>query len=156
VYALRPPALDDLGLVPAIQTHVAQQTRPLKNLNVSVETPTQGLPPLSAAIELATYRITLEALTNVINHAQARNCTISLSVSEGRYRRLNLEIVDDGEGLSENHQAGVGLTSMRGDLLAKLGRFDEARAELERAATLTRNARERELLIARAREAGLH
>ncbi len=43
------------------------------------------------------------------------------------------------------------LPGVRGDLLAKLGRFDEARAELERAASLTRNARERELLLARAR-----
>jgi RNA polymerase sigma-70 factor (ECF subfamily) len=43
------------------------------------------------------------------------------------------------------------LPSVRGDLLAKLGRRDEARAEFERAATLTRNARERELLLARAR-----
>jgi predicted RNA polymerase sigma factor len=42
------------------------------------------------------------------------------------------------------------LPSVRGDLLAKLGRFDEARAEFERAATLTQNARERELLRARA------
>ena len=42
------------------------------------------------------------------------------------------------------------LPSVRGDLLAKLGRFDEARAELERAARLTRNARERELLLERA------
>jgi RNA polymerase sigma-70 factor (ECF subfamily) len=42
------------------------------------------------------------------------------------------------------------LPSVRGDLLAKLGRADEARAEFERAASLTRNARERELLLARA------
>jgi len=42
------------------------------------------------------------------------------------------------------------LPSVRGDLLAKLGRFDEARAELEHAASLTRNARERNLLLARA------
>ncbi|HSS01874.1 MAG TPA: RNA polymerase sigma factor, partial [Kofleriaceae bacterium] len=42
------------------------------------------------------------------------------------------------------------LPSVRGDLLAKLGRFDEARAELERAASLTQNARERELLLERA------
>jgi RNA polymerase sigma-70 factor, ECF subfamily len=42
------------------------------------------------------------------------------------------------------------LPSVRGDLLVKLGRFDEARHELERAATLTRNTRERELLLARA------
>src|SRR5438477_699788 len=46
------------------------------------------------------------------------------------------------------------LPSVRGDLLAKLGRFDEARAEFERAASLTRNARERELLLERARACG--
>jgi predicted RNA polymerase sigma factor len=46
------------------------------------------------------------------------------------------------------------LPSVRGDLLAKLGRLDEARAEFERAASLTRNARERELLLERARAAG--
>ena len=43
------------------------------------------------------------------------------------------------------------LPSVRGDLLAKLGRLDEARAEFERAASITRNARERELLLDRAR-----
>ena len=42
------------------------------------------------------------------------------------------------------------LPSVRGDLLAKLGRFDEARTEFELAASLTRNARERELLLGRA------
>jgi predicted RNA polymerase sigma factor len=43
------------------------------------------------------------------------------------------------------------LPSVRGDLLKKLSRFDDARAEFERAASLTRNARERELLLNRAR-----
>jgi len=42
------------------------------------------------------------------------------------------------------------LPSVRGDLLVKLGRFDEARVEFERAASLTRNTRERELLLDRA------
>lgn len=42
------------------------------------------------------------------------------------------------------------LPSVRGDFLSKLGRFEEARAEFERAAALTRNARERELLLERA------
>jgi RNA polymerase sigma-70 factor, ECF subfamily len=46
------------------------------------------------------------------------------------------------------------LPSVRGDLLAKLGRSDEARAEFERAASLTHNARERELLLERARTVG--
>jgi predicted RNA polymerase sigma factor len=44
------------------------------------------------------------------------------------------------------------LPSVRGDLLTKLGRYDEARVEFNRAASLTRNARERELLLERARE----
>jgi RNA polymerase sigma factor (sigma-70 family) len=48
------------------------------------------------------------------------------------------------------------LPSVRGDLLAKLGRLDEARAEFERAAALTRNTRERELLLQRAASCGPH
>ena len=65
-------------------------------------------------------------------------------------RRPALELVDalaDEPALRDYHL----LPSVRGDLLAKLGRDAEARAELERAATLTSNARERELLLARAR-----
>jgi predicted RNA polymerase sigma factor len=46
------------------------------------------------------------------------------------------------------------LPSVRGDLLKKLGRLDEARAEFERAASITRNVRERELLLDRARSCG--
>jgi len=46
------------------------------------------------------------------------------------------------------------LPSVRGDLLKKLGRMEEARAEFERAASLTRNARERNLLLERARSCG--
>jgi RNA polymerase sigma-70 factor, ECF subfamily len=52
------------------------------------------------------------------------------------------------EGALENYHL---LPSVRGDLLKKLGRLDEARAEFERAAALTRNARERQLLLTRAR-----
>jgi RNA polymerase sigma factor (sigma-70 family) len=64
-----------------------------------------------------------------------------------------LELVDRLAGepaLASYHQ----LPSVRGDLLAKLGRHDAARAEFERAASLTRNSRERELLLRRARQAG--
>jgi predicted RNA polymerase sigma factor len=48
------------------------------------------------------------------------------------------------------------LPSVRGDLLTKLGRFSEAKAEFERAASLTRNTRERELLLERANAAASH
>jgi predicted RNA polymerase sigma factor len=64
--------------------------------------------------------------------------------------QLGLEIVD--ALTSERSLEGYHLLpSVRGDLLAKLGRFDEARPEFERAASLTRNDRERELLLERAR-----
>jgi RNA polymerase sigma-70 factor (ECF subfamily) len=60
-----------------------------------------------------------------------------------------LELVDalQGEPSLKNYHL---LSSVRGDLLFKLGRFEEARTEFERAAGLTRNARERELLLTRA------
>ncbi len=64
--------------------------------------------------------------------------------------QAGLELIDalTAEPSLENYHL---LPSVRGDLLAKLGRFDEARPEFERAASLTRNARERELLLERAR-----
>jgi len=62
--------------------------------------------------------------------------------------QIGLEAVDAIDGLDGYHL----LNSVRGDLLFKLGRLDEARAEFERAASLTQNARERELLSARAAE----
>jgi predicted RNA polymerase sigma factor len=49
----------------------------------------------------------------------------------------------------EDHRRPDAAPSVRGDLLARLGRDEEARAEFERAATLTRNARERAFLLAR-------
>ncbi len=65
--------------------------------------------------------------------------------------QAGLELVDalaDEPALRAYHL----LPSVRGDLLAQLGRADEARAEFERAASLTRNARERDLLLERAAE----
>ena len=66
-----------------------------------------------------------------------------------------LELVDalTSEPSLENYHL---LPSVRGDFLFKLGRFDEARAEFERAASLTRNSRERELLLDRARALQVH
>jgi len=113
VYALRPPALDDLGLIPAIQAHIDQQTSLLGQLQVKVNAQQTGLPPLSAAVEVAVYRIILEAFTNVIRHAQARTCQINLSVTEKQPKELQVEIIDDGKGLSHNENYGVGLSAMR-------------------------------------------
>jgi predicted RNA polymerase sigma factor len=75
------------------------------------------------------------------------NRAVALSMASGP--AAGLEIVDAlvAEGSLESYHL---LPSVRGDLLAKLGRFEEARGEFERAASLTRNARERELLLKRA------
>jgi signal transduction histidine kinase len=106
VYDLRPPALDELGMVPAIREQAAQFST--EGLQVTVETP-DHLPALPAAVEVATYRIVLEALTNIARHAYARHGCIRLSLAD----ELQIEVTDDGVGLPPQHRAGVGFTSMR-------------------------------------------
>ncbi|HEX9439339.1 MAG TPA: GAF domain-containing sensor histidine kinase, partial [Roseiflexaceae bacterium] len=113
VYGLRPPALDELGLVAALRTQVARYSRP--ELTITLAAP-DDLPQLPAAVEVAIYRIVLEALTNVVRHAQARTCAIRLTLGE----RLELEIRDDGRGLPEHAQPGVGLHAIR-ERAAELG-----------------------------------
>jgi len=113
VYGLRPPALDELGLVAAIRDYVAGMDGK-STLQIEITEPQEGLPPLSAAIEVAAYRIVLEALTNVIRHAQAHRCVIrfSLDQKDSNYT-LQVEIQDDGISLPSTRRAGVGTRSMR-------------------------------------------
>ena len=111
VYDLRPPALDELGLVSALREHaarVAGATPDGPTLRVAVEAPAV-LPPLPAAVEVAAYRIALEALTNVVRHAGARECVLRLSLGEA----FLVEVADDGRGVPVDVRPGVGLTSMR-------------------------------------------
>jgi RNA polymerase sigma-70 factor, ECF subfamily len=77
----------------------------------------------------------------------------AVAVGMARGPAAGLEIVDPlvRDRALENYHL---LPSVRGDLLRKLGRMDEARAEFERAASITRNARERNLLLERARSCG--
>ena len=118
VYDLRPPALDELGLVGAIRERVAHyQCLPAvqdpagcdKIPSVAVDAP-ESLPVLPAAVEVAAYRIVHEALTNVVRHACAHRCCVRLALEGGVFV---LEIEDDGVGLSAERRAGVGLLSMR-------------------------------------------
>jgi two-component system NarL family sensor kinase len=60
-------------------------------------------------VEVAAYRISQEALTNVVRHARARSCVVRLDIGSV----MALEIIDDGAGIPEEHAAGVGLFSMR-------------------------------------------
>ena len=75
------------------------------------------------------------------------NRAVAVSMAFGPAAGLELADALAAEGSLENYHL---LPSVRGDLLKKLGRLDEARAEFERAAALTRNSRERQLLLARA------
>jgi signal transduction histidine kinase len=114
IYELRPPALDELGLAAALQ---AQFTDSANGLRISVESPPDGLPPLSAAVEVAAYRIAMEAVNNATRHAKARHCVIRFGAKADE---LTVEITDDGTGLQGGMRAGVGLTSMR-ERAAELG-----------------------------------
>jgi two-component system NarL family sensor kinase len=98
---LRPPALDQLGLVGALRAQV-------QRLGGSIDAP-DDLPELSAATEVAAYRITLEALANATRHAHARDCHVRVSIDEG----LRLEVEDDGVGLPDEFERGIGMESIR-------------------------------------------
>lgn len=107
VYALRPPALDDLGLVGALQQSASRFEN--GQLQFIFDLPT-SLPELPAAVETAVYRITQEAMTNVVRHAQATTCTVCLSQTNNT---LSVTVQDNGQGLSSEYRDGVGLNSMR-------------------------------------------
>ena len=128
VYALRPPALDDLRLVSALREQVMLYMQ--SGLHITLDAP-EPLPPLTAAVEVAVYRIVQEALTNVARHAQAHACTARLRVNGS----LALEISDDGRGIEETHRAGVGLHSMH-ERAAELGGICEIRSVPDRGTSI--------------------
>lgn len=110
---LRPPALDQLGLVEAVRQQARLLSERDPGLEISVDSGVAC--PLPAAAEVAAYRIATEALNNVARHAGARHCRVALA-SEGtgaHATALVVEVEDDGVGLSQPARTGVGLTSMR-------------------------------------------
>jgi two-component system NarL family sensor kinase len=121
VYQLRPPQLDELGLVGALREHASSLTSAAgggdgrNELAVTIDAP-ERLPELPAAVEVAAYRIVAEALTNVARHAHADGCRVRLTVADA----VVLEISDGGRGLPEDYRGGVGTTSMR-ERAAELG-----------------------------------
>lgn len=112
VYDLRPPMLDELGLIKALN-HM-----PLADIALQLDIiAPDPMPPLSAATEVAIYRIATEAVHNVVKHAHATTCTISLAIEA---ETLILNITDDGQGLPTRNPNGIGTQSMR-DRAAELG-----------------------------------
>ena len=108
VYDLRPPALDQLGLRGAVLAHAERCCGGPGAPALHIEIP--GLPDLPAAVEMATYRIAVEAITNTMRHAAAQRLILRLNANQDR---VLLEVEDDGLGLPVDLVPGVGLTSMR-------------------------------------------
>jgi len=114
IFDLRPMTLDDLGLFPTLKRYTQDL---MQKTGIQVTFASHGteqrLPP---AIEISLFRIAQEALSNVVNHAKARQAIVSLQVHE---QGVTLTIEDDGQGFDVDqvmHAAQarptVGLTSM--------------------------------------------
>jgi PAS domain S-box-containing protein len=108
---MRPPGLDELGLLAALREH-AEQVAQRSGLALQVHgaEPRPRLPP---ATEIALFRVVQEALTNIVKHARAGAVTISLRPEPGL---VTLTVADDGAGFDGEARAmaaGMGLASMR-------------------------------------------
>lgn len=107
VHGLRPPALDDMGLVGALELLAGSFAS--SSLTVTTRLPATQLMP-AAALEVAVYRIVQEAMTNIAKHAHARHATLTLEVNTDS---LLLVVCDDGMGMPPQPEAGLGLHNMR-------------------------------------------
>ena len=107
VYDLRPPALDDLGLIGALREMAARLSQ--SGVHFALDAPA-SMPDLPAAVEVAAFRIAQEAMTNVVRHANAHICHVTLTPEPDC---LCVTIEDDGRGLPADLHMGVGLRSMQ-------------------------------------------
>lgn len=123
-HELRPTALDDHGLVPALRSQVSEfDRRPGITARLEVD---DDLPDLTADEQLVVYRVAQESLSNVARHAGASTVTVSLARAEDD-AHIRLRIADDGVGLTSPSAAagtGLGLAGMRERALLAGGRLD--------------------------------
>jgi len=107
VDGLRPPLLDEIGLVGALEQLARSfDTRGTCRVDVTAT----ALPTLPAAVEVAAWHIGAEAMTNAARHAFARHAEVRLSATG---EVLELRVCDDGRGGAGDRPGGTGLTSMR-------------------------------------------
>ncbi|GGQ05063.1 sensor histidine kinase [Streptosporangium pseudovulgare] len=118
--ALPSAAVADLGLTAAIADHLERCAElpgaPLITYHADVDE--ARVPP---AVADAAYFVLLEAVANVLRHADAVACTVTLSTGGGR---LVVQVDDDGAGIGERYVAGVGTASMRRRVSELGGRFE--------------------------------
>jgi signal transduction histidine kinase len=118
VDGLRPPALDELGLAAAIGTQASRldgragTAATVQGTAIEVESVPARLPDLPAAIEVAAYRIAVEAMTNAVRHAGATTCRVRVEAAAAGSELL-IEVLDDGRGVADGARPGTGLESMR-------------------------------------------
>lgn len=118
---LRPKALDDFGLIPALQ-RLTESFVEHTGIKVELESrlPVTRLP---TEIETVLYRVVQEALTNVVKHARAERVSIVLRERDGKVAAV---IEDDGRGIASDADAtgGLGLVGMRERVALVEGRLD--------------------------------
>jgi signal transduction histidine kinase len=108
VDALRPPVLDELGLVGALRQRAEELSYRSDGSRLAVRLDTEPMPVLPAALEVAVYRVATEALTNVARHADATRASVTLRCGD----ELEVQVVDDGAN-GVVWRPGVGLSGMR-------------------------------------------
>jgi signal transduction histidine kinase len=111
VYELRPPDLDEYGLVSALREYL-HRMQP-RGTTITLTAP-DALPALPAAVEVAAYRIVQEAVNNAVKHAKASVIAVTVALPEKPAPlSLHIEVCDNGIGLPVDHPVGIGLHSMR-------------------------------------------
>lgn len=101
---LRPAALNELGLAGAL----IESIEPLQRFGPRITLTVGDLPPLVPAVEVAAFRIVMEAVTNAVNHADAQQVRVQVGYDDG----VAVHVSDDGRGLAEDRVPGVGLRGM--------------------------------------------
>lgn len=107
-HLLHPPLLDEAGLGPALRIYVegfGQRSGIAADLQVE-----ENLPRLSPDLEISIFRIVQECLTNILKHAEAKSVAIRVGRSAGV---VSVTVSDDGRGMSDGHNFGVGLRGMQ-------------------------------------------
>lgn len=101
---LRPAALNELGLAGAL----TESLEPLQRFGPKISLIVDDLPTLAPAVEVAAFRIVMEAVTNAVRHADSQHVLVRVGYDEG----VVVNVYDDGRGLAEDRVPGIGLRGM--------------------------------------------